>query len=257
MPFMATVLGNEHIAGTGDSSPRVVVYGIRAQEIHLHNPHAIAEMLSWKVLAAFYKCFHGADRIRALDHLMDLTNLADAIEESGDDEAAGYTRDRLLVGFLLAGTMREVAIALNELHGTGVTRDASLRDSWTKLNVIRKLFNDDYARNIRNNFAMHLGRQHHFVGGIMCGKTETVKLFETSGKPHGGLFREPLDALLRAHGIRDGELFEFVKRTKEAHKALPQLLIDLFRDVLALRGVPVQYESGRRLVEPAATRHRG
>jgi hypothetical protein len=44
----------------------------------------------------------------------------------------------------------------------------------------------------------------------------------------------------------------FVELTKEAHETLPPLLINLFRDALELRGVPVVFEPGRRLVEPAA-----
>jgi hypothetical protein len=252
---ISAVLGGEHITATAHESPRVVVYGGKAQEICVHNPRAVGEMVGVNVLAAFYKCFNGADRVRALEHVMDLVHHAERIEDAHDDEAAGYTRDRLVVGFMLAGAMREVAIALNELHGTRLTRDVSLREVWAPLDAIRRQFEEAFARNIRNNFSMHLGEQQHYIDGIMSGKHEKVMLFETSGKPHGGVFREPWDALLRGHGIEGEQMDGFIGRTKKAHNALPQLLINLFRDVLELRGVPVEFRPGRRIVEPAAGTH--
>lgn len=236
---------------TETNPPRVVVYGVKAQKISMHNPRAVAERLGGSVLAAFYKCFNGADRIHALEHLMDLTHLAERIEAADEDEAAGYTRNRITVGFLLAGAMREVAIALNELHGTRVTREDALREAWAPLDAIRRQFEEEYARNIRNNFSMHLGEQQHYIDGIARGPADVVTLFETTGKPHGGLFRETWDALLRGHQIQNEDMHPFVGNTKRAHSELPQLLINLFRDVLELRGVTVEFRPNRRVVEPA------
>lgn len=248
-------MGNEQNGGAADSSPRVVMYGRKAQEIRIHNPRAVAAQLGGSVLAAFYKCFNGADRICALQHLMHLVHAAEEIEGADGDEAAGYMRDIWVVGMLLAGAMREVAIALNELHGTRVTRDEALRDAWAPLDEIRRQFEDEYARNMRNNFSMHLGELQHYVDGIAAGTDETAVLLVTSGRRHGGAFIEPWDALLRAHQLKHDDYDAFVERTKKAHHALPKLLINLFRDVLVLRGVPIEFRPGRRLAEPAADDH--
>lgn len=255
MPSIATMMGNEHITGTGTSAPRVVVYGTKAQDIEIHNPHAVAKQLGGNVLAAFYKCFNGADRLRALQHVMDLIHHAERIEDAHNDQSAGYTRDRTVVGFLLAGAVRETAIALNELHGTRITRDQSMQESWGPLNAIRLLFEEEYARNIRNNFAMHLGEQQHYVDGIASGKDQVALLFMNSGKEHGGVFPEAWNALFRAHGLADKMMDAFVGLTKEAHETLPILLINLYRDALELRGVRVEFRPGRRLAEPAADEH--
>lgn len=234
-------------AHDASNPPRVIVYGATsAQEVCLHNPLGIAAKIGRDVLAAFHKCFMGVERILTFEHLMYLNQEASKSPTLTDEHS--FTRNHVILAWILAGTMYEVGEALQDLCNAKVAADPAMRDAWKPLDTLRAEWHKDgYAATVRNNFSHHLGKREEYAKGLEMLVANTgqdpVVLYETSGgKRHTGRYRVIWDVLFQAHGIQDDEIEAFVKRTQRAHNDLPDLVFAFFREVLEARGVPVILE---------------
>jgi hypothetical protein len=232
--------------------PRVMVHSAgQAQEICLHNPLGIADKLGRPVLAAFLKCFMGVERILTFEHLMYLNNEASKAPSITDEHS--FTRNLMILGFLLQGTMYEVGEALQDLCSAKVAADPTIRSAWAPLDALRaQCHKDDYASTIRNNFSHHLGERDAYELGIeqlvVNNGKDPLVLYETNGgRRHTGRYAAPWDALFSAHNIQDNEIDEFIKRSQQAHNNLPDLVFEFFRAVLDARGIPVLFKEGMRV----------
>jgi hypothetical protein len=229
----------------GANPPRVVYTGSQtAYRIQLFNRPEISNLLGENVLVAFYKCLRGLDRIAALEHLMRLNNIAADAPQTGPGAADefGYSRNRTLLGFLLASTMHEMGEALQELcSAIGVFPDLRELATWTPLNQLRGEWHTAQPSSvIRNQLGAHLGHRATYVEGIRAMAADPVLLFEAAG-PHeyDGWYPAPTDALLAACRIEDAMMEAFVARQYDAHRALPALMFAFLADVLDTRGIPV------------------
>jgi len=246
MPEPEPVPASEPAHGPSNP-PRVVVYGeTSALEICLHNPLGIAGKISPQVLAAFFKCFMGVERVLTFEHLMYLNHEASQSPTLTDGHS--FTRNHMVLAMLLAGTMYEVGDALQDLCSARVAEDPSMRDSWGPLDKVRaQWYKHDYASKIRNNFSHHLGEREKYAEGLekLIANTgqDPVVLYETDGgRRYTGRYRVTWDVLFQAHDIQDEQMKPFVKRTQEAHNDLPDLVFNFFREVLDARGVPVIHD---------------
>jgi hypothetical protein len=226
--------------------PRIVVYGDDPkgpQQMRLHNPRGIADKLGHDVLAAFYKCFMGVERVLALEHLMFINNKASTtgLDPLVDEHA--FLRNATLLGMLLAGTMHEVGEALQQLCDTKIAANQALRDSWAPLNKLRKEWNKSpYGSKIRNSFAFHLGEIGDYKAGIKLLKEDPALLYETNGgKRFAGRYHVMWNTLFKAHSVMNEEIAPFINKTQAAHRDLPDLVFAFFREVVDTRGVPVEF----------------
>jgi hypothetical protein len=54
---------------------------------------------------------------------------------------------------------------------------------------------------------------------------------------------EPWNALLRGEGIDDVQMDAFVRKSRDAHMKLPELVTSLFHEVLTTAGVVIRNET--------------
>ncbi len=203
----------------------------------LENPKALRGLIGPDVLAAFYKCFVGLDRITSIEHLILLTH-QHSTQLTAGRHAHSVERDYQMLMLMMVGTMYELAIALQNLLASKVVANLHDRSTWAPLDEIRKRWqNDPMANTMRNGFAHHLGDVSAYALGI--DKSADIVVFQRGSG--GGLgkdrFIAPWDALLAGEGIRDEELEPFLQRMSSDHRGLRKMLFDFFGTVAQSRGV--------------------
>jgi len=226
------------------SCPPRVEWRTRARgfEVLIHNPRGLANAIGVRVLASFYKCFMGTERILTFEHLMFLNEKASQQlpDETADEYA--FDRNRMVLGLALAGTMYEMGAALQELTATGIARNLRERPCWLRLNELRSEWNrEHFAARIRNSLAFHLGEMEHYVTGIEQLETDPVRLIGSNGiRRFSGRYEATWNSLFHGMGLQDNDMKTFVVRTQQAHDELPSLLNEFFREVLESFGVAIE-----------------
>ena len=181
----------------------------------------------------------GVERILTFEHLIYLNQKASTAPPDGIADEHAFDRNRVVLAFILAGTLYEMGDALQELCSTGIAADLRETESWQALNKLRAEWNTaEYASMIRNNFAFHLGDQPDYVSGIASIDDDPVLLFESRGsKRFAGRFHAPWNALFRALNVKNEDIDDFARSARDAHVALPDLVIAFFAEVINSKGV--------------------
>jgi hypothetical protein len=216
--------------------------GDDAYEFRMHNVQAIANAIGERVLAAFYKCFVGVERIAAYEHLIHLNNYcARRPDDHPETDQHGFDRNLRVLVTLMHGIMYEMGEGLQNLCNAQVVTRIQNRELWMPLNKIRGDWHtEEYAALVRNTFAHHLGEVEDYVRGIRHADAPAVAVLHVFNRHRAtGQYREPHDALLRAHNIQDQRHAEFVRAAFRDHVRLPELLQPLFEEVLRTCGVAV------------------
>lgn len=147
--------------------PRLVLHGSPSNwGIRVEQPKQVAKIIGADVLAAFYKCFVGIDRLMTLEHLVFISQIEHAAQNGGRDTPSAE-RDMQLLAFLLAGTLYELGEALQQLTSAKCVLLLRDREAWTPINKFRKEWHKNaYAAKIRNGYSHHLGEIDTFKSGI-------------------------------------------------------------------------------------------
>src|SRR5262249_19732765 len=118
-------------------------------EVRMENPQAIADKIGDDVLAAFFKCFFGIERITAIQHFILLNYEHSQKPDIGRSVAVERNENMLML--TMAGTMYELGIALQHLQATKVVVNLKDRSAWEPLNEMSKHWTtDSMANQIRN-----------------------------------------------------------------------------------------------------------
>ena len=218
--------------------PRLVLTGSQSKwEMSIEHPRELNAILGDDILAVMYKCFVGVDRIATLEHLIHISQIDYAPRHGGRDTPSAE-RNMHLLFLLLSGTLYELGGALQQLCSAKCFQKIANKSKWEPLNELRKQWNNEsFASRIRNGFSHHLGEIGDFKRGIDC-SPETVELAKGEGSRfHMSRFVEPWDALLRAENISTDAFDQFIQKAQKSHSALPELVTELFRELLLSNGV--------------------
>jgi hypothetical protein len=207
--------------------------------IRIRNPRTIAKAIDPDVLAAFYKCFVGIDRLLSLEHLIYVSQLDYASRHGGRDTPSAERNMHMLV-LLLAGGLYELADAIQELTSMKCVHLVSDRSIWHPINQFRKQwYKNAYAARIRNGYAHHLGEISTFRAGIDGSPDEVELICGDNPRRHGARYIEPVNALMRGDELDDMDFDSFVKKTQRSHDTLPDAVWTLFNEVLSVAGIVV------------------
>lgn len=199
---------------------------------------AVAAIIGEDVLAHFYRCFVATDRIVALESLMVLN----ATQLDRDSVASERNMHHLVL--LLAAAMYEVGDALQGLTSGPFGRKLQTMAAWAPLNQMRAEWNKEaFASKIRNGFAHHFGEIEKYRVGIRQGPVSAVIEVGEGHRLHDGRVIEPWNALLRGEEVNDAQMDAFVKKSRDAHTQLPELVTALFHEVLTAAGVAIRNET--------------
>jgi hypothetical protein len=221
------------------ASPRAVFTGSVGGDwqLSLINPKAIREKVGRDILAAILKCFVGTDRVMTLEQMLDLNARHIATDSPAHD------RNLHVLVFLMAGTLYELAAALQELCNAKVVEKMADTQPWTAVNDARKQWhNDPLMAKFRNQLAHHLGDVEAYGRGIDAMFDGDADLLLAKGYEarHSEWYPAAWDALFRGVDIDDEGFQEGIRRTKKTHDALPDQLIAVFREVLKSCGIEAE-----------------
>jgi len=226
------------------AAPAVRFVGSKSDvwKIQIDNPKAVADAIGVEPLAAFYKCFVGVDRVVTLEHLLYLNEGFAKTEPDGRDSFA-FERNLSVLIIMLAGTIYEVANALQDLQSTTVVKNLKDKSTWEPLNEMRKKWlNDPMATTVRNGIAFHLGERNDYVKGIENSPDPAILIEARTMKEKWSRFVAPWEALLFGVGIKPGAMSDFeeyVKRLRAAHTELPLKIYPFFNAVLSEHGIKI------------------
>ena len=231
-------------------------------EVQLHTATTVAAAVGERLLASFYKCFVGLERMLTYEHLIYLNHLGEKQNEKNElvppVDAHAFARNRRTLVFLMQGTLYEFAAALQEMCALKVIDKIGDRRVWEPIDKVRREWNTNkYASLWRNNFAHHLGELDHFVTGLRDPTTSGVVTLNVIGGGkfrHAGQFPAPLNTLFRGHDVQTEDVEAFAKKTLEAHTALPDQFLALFMEVMRTSGVELRSTDAARGVRAVRER---
>jgi hypothetical protein len=215
---------------------RVVIRGVPDKwTCTIEGARDLANRIGHDLFAAFLKCFEGAERIFALEHLMFCS------QQVLSRDSYKFDRNlRMLVNFIGA-TMYEVGEALEQLNGARVVEKMNDRSKWEPLNGLRKLWRNDHRlRTLRNTFGFHLGEPKLYRDGLEAKLQKSDDLVFEHGegsRRHDGHGVLAVEVLLEAKTIDESWLEAVVDMVQEAHETYPDLLHEVWKEVLVSAGV--------------------
>ena len=240
-------------ASEGRRAARVVLRGAsNGWTCVIEDARELAGRIGHDLFAAFLKCFEGADRLLALEFLMVCNGRVLG------EHSIKYSRNLRILVNLTGSTVYEIGEALDEPNGARVVSKMKDPSNWEPLNALRKLWrNDDRLRTLRNTFGFHLGKRSLYREGLAALLQDSAEQYFEEGE---GQFRHdsqavlPFNALSAGLGIDEEWLDAVVKMTQEAHSAFPELLNDVWKDVLVTANVDLVREPKAKSVEFAVRR---
>ncbi|CAN5908603.1 hypothetical protein BH11MYX3_BH11MYX3_04710 [soil metagenome] len=219
-------------------------------EIQLHTATSVGAAMGERLLASFYKCFVGVERVLSYEHLLLLNYQGEQEHKHHRKPAAGprldayaFSRNRRTLVLLIQGILYELGAALQEMCALKVIEKLGDRSVWEPINKARAGWNTDkYAKTWRNEFAHHLGELDDYVRGLHDPLTSGVVTLHAARSKyrHGGAFQAPLDTLLRGHDVKDDKVTAFAEKTRDTNRDLPDQFLALFYEVLRTTGVELR-----------------
>ena len=164
-PVASEDSGEPHVIITTDEERRLTM--------ELNSATGVADKIDRNTFVAFSRCFVGADRLFALQHLYRLNS--DAVPIS----SVAYWRNWKLIVLSTAGLAHELGEALQTLVGQPVFRrmEASV---WEPLESIKKKWKTHpVLSKFRNQVSFHLGKAEVYQRGLEMAGTSRVVFSET------------------------------------------------------------------------------
>jgi len=197
---------------------------------------AVRSALGDEVLVAFCCCFAHGDRLTAL------TDFAAMSGKRHGESSAAHTRNLHAMFWLVAGTLRELALAVRYLRSELAKRQmlANLGEAWVRVQRIEAWEDDAQRRDLRNKLGFHVDMEAIRKGlARMSDNGEPVLVAAGDGRE---IYRTylplGLDAAFRGLELPEAELEGLVSSTAE-HQLVPKDLQEVFMTVMQRCGVTV------------------
>jgi hypothetical protein len=145
---------------------RIPLLQIRGREesdwrVGLAEVGQVSASLGEDTLAAFLKCFVGADRLKSLLQMFALA------QETVNNDTVPGERNLFVFSMLVVGTLHELGNALQELENTKVHLRMNDRTAWEPLRVFRAVWKDHpVGKRMRNEAGHHLGNLTTYKRGL-------------------------------------------------------------------------------------------
>lgn len=204
--------------------------------MHLNNPSDFSRRIGKNVLAAFMKCFVGADRLTTIVHLLQLIGLDGAKENS-----IAFNRNLFLLATLMSGSLYEFTSALQELTGTKIGLVLKKESSWQKLSEIRSRWQKQDAKEVRHQLAHHLGDKELYLKGLGEQlKNRRLQLYAATGRnPVQGIFEGALSTLTLGLSLDVTDYTKLLDSSTTDAVQVPNLLLDVFTLILRNAGIGI------------------
>jgi len=136
--------------------------------LELSSATAVADRMGRHTFLAFARCFAGADRLLALQHLYRLN------EDTVPVSSVAHWRNWKLVVVSTVGLAHELGKALQGLARTGIPKTLT-SETWDPLDAIRKKWKTHpVLSKFRNQVAFHLGDADVYESGLQIAGSSTV-----------------------------------------------------------------------------------
>lgn len=192
------------------------------------------------LFAAFLRVFQGADRVVALQHLIQINGATPA------GEVASNFNSWLLFKFI-GSTIYETAIAIHGLRKAGIESKLNDQSAWAALEKLAGQWRGNgILSRLRNTHGFHLGEDYEFQLGLcrVLGRKDTFPLVRGDGLSHDD--SQPtygVDTvfssfvLFEGTGMTPKDVEQAIQIAILASAQLPPLITNVFHDVLTKAGI--------------------